>query len=236
MAPGGASRYSAAGSEQTRPAMFFSDPAERRAEWHRYYDWKRVPHQAYQLSLMAELPVRTVLEIGPYLGLVTAMGTNAGYAFTTLDLGPQNFAWPQVPHIQTDLRTVAVEQLRGFDLILCCETLEHLPMADSREVLRRFHASGAPHLITSVPFMGLQIQLQLNWNPHHFRRYFSFKKGRSLRRFQPDPDPMGHKWELGYKGYALKDWEAVLEGTGYRIRRRGFINPARSVFHVLDRV
>ena len=60
---------------------------ERLAEWHRYYSAKRIGQQWTQVHLLRDLPVQTVLEVGPYMGLATALMDNAGYDVTTLDDG-----------------------------------------------------------------------------------------------------------------------------------------------------
>ena len=66
--------------------------AERKREWLRYYSPKRIHEQLLEVRMLAGLPIASVLEIGPYLGLVTAMLDNAGFEVTssptTLDFGP----------------------------------------------------------------------------------------------------------------------------------------------------
>jgi hypothetical protein len=153
---------------------------------------------------------------------------------TTLDLVPRAFDRPQVPHIEADLTVIDPARLAGFDLILCCETLEHLPWDAAAGVLRTFSRSGAGWLITSVPYEGLQFDFRLYVNPFRLRRRLVLKKGRGLRRFRADADPFGHKWECGYRGTGLAAWERQLAGSGWRIRRREFTSPCRSVFHLLE--
>jgi SAM-dependent methyltransferase len=213
---------------------FAAGEGARLAEWHRYYGEKRVGQQWFQLRLLEGLPVKRVLEVGPYLGFVTALLDNAGYEVTTVDLSPRRFARPAVPHIQADLLRARPEELAGFDLILCCETLEHLPWESAGAVLRTFRRSGAPFLITSVPYEGLQLHFLLDVNLHRVRQRFAFRKGRSLRSLPPPKDPMEHYWEIGYRGTSLAAWEQQLTGAGWRIRKRGFTAPTRSVFHLLE--
>ena len=208
--------------------------AARLAEWHRYYGEKRIGQQWFQLRLLAGLPVNRVLEVGPYLGFVTALLDNAGYAVTTLDLSPRRFARPAVPHIQADLTRVRPEELAGFDLILCCEALEHLPWESAGAVLRTFRQCGARFLVSSVPYEGLQLHFLLDVNLHRVRQRFAFRKGRSLRSFSGSKEPMGHQWEIGYRGTSLAAWERQLTGADWRIRKRGFTAPTRSVFHLLE--
>jgi hypothetical protein len=207
---------------------------ERLAEWHRYYTEKRIGHQWFQVHLLEDLSVKRVLEVGPYLGLVTGLLDNAGYQVTTLDFFPRQFARPDVPHLQSDLTKLAHEAITGFDLILCCETLEHLPWEKTGAVLQTFQKSGARYLITSVPYEELQAHLLIDWNLHRFRQRFAFRKGRSFRRLPPPRNISEHHWEVGYRGFSLKAWEDRLQNTGWRILRRDFTAPCRSVFHVLE--
>jgi hypothetical protein len=202
------------------------------ATWFDYYSEKRIGQQWLQVHLLKDLPVRRVLEIGPYLGLVTAMLDNAGFEVTTLDLVARAFDRPDVPHIEADLTAIDPTRLTGFDLVLCCETLEHLSWEAAAQVLRTLRRSGAGWLITSVPYEGLQLDFWLYANPFRLRRRLALKKGRGSRRFTPDADPYGHKWECGYRGTRLADWERQLGDAGWQIRRREFTSPCRSVFHL----
>ena len=207
---------------------------ERLAEWHRYYSAKRIGQQWTQVHLLRDLPVQTVLEVGPYMGLATALMDNAGYDVTTLDLVARPFERPARPHIRANLLEVERDAIAGFDAIVCCETLEHLPWRDVGRVLETFCASGAKHLILSVLYSAFQIDLSLYVNRYLFRKSFAFKKLRFLKSFTPDVDPLGHKWEVGYRGTSLAAWEAKLRGAGWRIMQREFTSPTRSVFHVLE--
>jgi hypothetical protein len=202
------------------------------AEWLAVYSRKRVVHQWTQLALLARIDCRHVLEVGPGLGLVTAMLINAGYTVDTLDRVPPRFAQPVVRHIERDLEWLSAETIAGYDAILCCETLEHLAWDRVLTVLRAFRASGTPHLVVSVPYVGFQITFDLYANTRTFRQYFSMKK-RSGRRFVPGP-PGGHQWEVGYKGLPLRLWERVLRDAGWSIVAREFTGHCRSVFHLLS--
>ena len=213
---------------------FIADQTERRAEWHRYYSAKRITHQWLQVHLLADLAVETVLEVGPYLGVVSAMLDNAGYRVTSLDRLPRQHDNDRVSHIVRSLEEVTTSDLNGFDCIICCETLEHLPWDDVGRYLALFRAAQPRHVIISVPFEGFQFDLSLYVNWRTWRRAFALKKFRGLRKFDPPSDPYGHKWEVGYRGYGLKALESKLIAAGFRIRRREFSSPTRSVFYLLD--
>jgi hypothetical protein len=205
----------------SRQAM--DDHARRLAEWHGYHSQKRIGQQWMQLNLLHGLAVDRVLEVGPYLGFVTALLDNAGYDVTTLDLFPPPFSRPQRPYIEADLTKLQAETISGFDVVLCCETLEHLHWDEACAALRTFHESGARNLIVSVPYEGPQTGISLYANGFTWRFALSLKKFKMFRRFKPHDDPWGHKWE------------DALASAGWRVMRREFTHPCRSVFHLCER-
>jgi hypothetical protein len=211
-----------------------SSPQEsaRKAEWLAYYSRKRVIHQWTQLYLLGRTDCRTVLEIGPALGLVTSLLVNIGYDVTTLDRGPRSFAYPNVPHIERDICELRSPEIAGYDAILCCETLEHIEWQRVGAVLATFRSSGARYLIVSVPYMAFQVFVELYANRRTLRHYFSMKKLLWTKHFQPEPAG-GHQWEVGYKEYPLNVWEKHINDSGWSIVRREFTEHCRSVFHLL---
>lgn len=205
------------------------------AEWHRYYSEKRIGQQWKQLDLVGRFHTGgPLLEIGPYLGLVTACLSNAGYDVTTMDAGPRRFDHPDTPYIMADIRTVDPGQLMRFNTILCCELLEHLDWDEVDGVLRRLRRFDRV-LIVSVPYEGAQLFTRFYLNTHTARQMFQWRKLRSFRAFLTPADngPDSHKWEVGYRGRSLNEWERKLRDAGWRIVARDFTAPTRSVFHVL---
>ncbi|HZT89577.1 MAG TPA: class I SAM-dependent methyltransferase, partial [Stellaceae bacterium] len=201
-------------------------------EWLGVYSRKRIIHQWTQLALLSRVECRRVLEVGPGLGLATAMLANAGYEVETLDHVPPRFAHPRVPHIVQDLAELSGEAIAGYDAILCCETLEHLAWDKVPAALQAFRASGARHLIVSVPYAAFQLTLDLYLNARKFEHYFSLKKLSGRRRFVAQPAG-GHQWEVGYRDFPLRAWEARLCDNGWSIVARAFTGHTRSVFHLL---
>ncbi len=211
-----------------------SDDLRFRNAWHGYYSEKRIAHQWLQVALLQGLPVQSVLEIGPYLGLVTAMAASAGYDVTTLDIEAQSQGIGSERHIQADIRDVDPAEISGFDAILCCETLEHIHWDKLDSVLQRLGAAGAPWLVLSVPYEGFQFAFELYFNRWRWRRRSHFRKLRFLRRFPVASDTKweAHKWEIGYRGRSLKAFTRKLEAAGFDIERREFTSGCRSVFFV----
>jgi hypothetical protein len=202
-------------------------------DWVQYYTRKRIVHQWTQVHLLNTVDCHRVLEIGPALGLVTALLVNAGYDVETLDNQPRAFAQPLVPHIEQDLRALSGSAIAGFDAIVCCETLEHIEWSAVGRVLSALRASGARHLLVSVPYSAFQFTFDLYANRHVLRQYFSLKLRRRNATFRPAP-PGGHQWEVGYRGFALAEWEQKLRDAGWSILTRTFTEHTRSVFHLLE--
>jgi hypothetical protein len=203
-----------------------------RQEWSAYYSRKRIVQQWMQLHLLDEIDCAKVLEVGPAMGLVTSLLVNAGYEVHTLDQVPRAFAYPDVPHIDRDICALRGTDIAGYDAILCCETLEHVEWRRVGGVLAAFRASGAPHLVVSVPYMAFQVALDLYFNRRTFRQHFSMKKLLWRRDFTAEPRG-GHQWEIGYRHYPLRVWEDLLGQSGWSIVRREFTEHCRSVFHLL---
>tara|TARA_Y100000994_G_C15513319_1_gene368498 strand:- start:44 stop:694 length:651 start_codon:yes stop_codon:yes gene_type:complete len=200
--------------------------------WHEYYSEKRITHQWRQVNLLKDLPVKNILEVGPYLGLVTAMLASAGYKVTTLDIDTKSHQVGATGHITADIRKIKYDQIDGFDAILCCETLEHIPWDEIDRILLVFAQTTAPYLLISVPYEGAQFAFELYFNRYYWRRRSHFKKGRLFKSFSEyhgtDWEP--HKWEIGYKGRSLKDLKTKIKATGFRIEKTVFTSGCRSVF------
>jgi hypothetical protein len=221
-------------SRSTRGGDIVELATASKQEWCAYYSRKRILHQWTQVNLLGMIDCRKVLEIGPALGLVTAMLANIGYDVETLDQAPRAFEFPDVVHHQKDLCDLRGDEIRGFDAVLCCETLEHIEWQRVDTILRALRDSGAEHLIVSVPYMAFQIFAEIYLNSFTARQYFSMKKLLWRKEFAPEPAG-GHQWEVGYRGYSLRQWENRLRNSGWSIVTREFTGDCRSVFHLLRR-
>ena len=202
-------------------------------QWHAYYSHKRIGHQWLQVDLLKDLDVKNILEIGPYLGLVTAMLASAGYSVTTLDIDSTSKGIGAKSHINGDISSIQTNKLSGFDAVICCEMLEHIKWQDVDNVLIRLAETGIPWLILSVPYEGFQFGFSLYLNRFQIRRSSFFRKFRFLKKYhirgnEKKWEP--HKWEIGYRGYSLNAFCTKISSAGYVIERKEFTSGCRSVF------
>ncbi len=205
-----------------------------RYDWYQYYSEKRIVHQWFQVKLLEKLPVRRILEIGPALGVPTALLATAGFEVTTLDFEDRKLIGGAA-HIVADLKTVETHQLSGHDCILCCEVLEHFSFETSCGILKAFAQSGTPYLVMSVPYQALQFWFSLYINRYTARKKTAFQFRNAWRHFRKQP-PGGHQWEVGYRGLSLSRLEHAVEENGWRIMDRQFTAGTRSVFIVATNV
>jgi len=206
--------------------------------WHAYYTEKRIVHQWFQVHLLSQLKVKRVLEVGPYLGLVTAMLASAGYEVTTFDVTDKAPPVGARGHVQGNLLALDPARIRGFDAILCCETLEHLPWSQVGGVLAALAASGTPYLVMSVPYEGAQIGWSFYANAHTLRHRMFTRVLRFFQRFRSPSltDIESHKWEVGYKGYSLATLKEKVATSGWRPEAQHFTEGCRYALHAAPQI
>jgi SAM-dependent methyltransferase len=111
----------------------------------------------HQFDETLSLEPRTVLEVGPGAGLVTDWLRRSGIEVITLDLDPA-----LEPDVQGSVTKLPFED-GSFDVVLCCEVLEHLPFDDSRramsEIARVSHKAAVISVPDQRPWIGLAYPL-----------------------------------------------------------------------------
>lgn len=214
-------------------AHYVSHPTERRTEFYRYYDKKRMLHQQKQLEMLRDVPGDQLVEIGPFLGFATALFQAAGFEVKTVDAGT-NAVFGKLTvkeHVQSNVRDVTPEMIKGADALVCCETLEHLPFSESERVLGVFRDSEIPYVLISVPYRCFSIDVRIMKSK--FSSFFSWIvkfPSKKFQEFVPDPsDPDGHKWELGYKGYPVERLLSALDRTGFDVEAIEYVGVSRSI-------
>ncbi|MFC1673471.1 hypothetical protein ACFL12_04885 [Pseudomonadota bacterium] len=218
--------------------QYTNDPAARRSEFYRYYSDKRIAHQIKQLEMLKDVPNTRLTEIGSYLGFATALFSAAGFKVQTIDATSQAILGNITPekHINKNILEITVDDLKGQDIIVCCETLEHLHFTDVEDILATFSASGAEWLMISVPYRCLSLDLKIIKNPFKslFKTILKFPTKKN-QDFVAHPEPHGHKWELGYKGFPLETMTETLGKAGFKVEKTDYVGTVQSVFLLAKR-
>ena len=146
--------------------------------------------QTMQIRQIYELKPKSVLEIGPGNGFVASFLKRSGVEVVTADINPD-----LEPDICAPLSELSAHVSQKFDLVVCCEVLEHMPLSDldaNLDILR----SVGDRLLMSLP------------NARASVGFGSLVRLPRLARFLLDAHvnlPIKHKlegsphfWEVGY--------------------------------------
>lgn len=107
------------GSERERElarSSYFSDA---------YFALPALLSQTTQIREIYELKPSSILEIGPGNGFVSGFLRRAGIEVVTVDINPE-----LEPDICAPLSELPSRIDRKFDLVVCCEVLEHMPLSE----------------------------------------------------------------------------------------------------------
>lgn len=190
-----------------------------------YFSLRQLGSVAHQLHLIWKMRPRNVLEIGPGNGLVSVCLRQAGIPVTTVDINPH-----LEPDICAPLHEVPSHIQDRFDLVLCCEVLEHMPLAELDDNLDVLRSMGQRLLLTlpnssySLGFGGLAF----------IPRYTTWLVDLNidLPLWKRPIKGTAHFWEVGYsKGCHRRDIMSRLRARYERVRTGRFaMNPYHLFF------
>jgi SAM-dependent methyltransferase len=151
----------------------------------------------------------SVLEIGVGTGFVARYLKRYGLQVTTLDI--ERALEPEIAG------SVLSSPFKGnsFEVVNCCEVLEHLPYEHFESALREIHRVCNKHVILSLPQEVRRSYRVLIDIP----RFKSIRKIISLpdSRQPVSPRCSGHCWEIGMRGFPLKRIIADIAKVGFEI-------------------
>jgi SAM-dependent methyltransferase len=162
----------------------------------------------HQIDEIRRLYPRRTLEIGVGTGFVSGYLKKQGLNVTTLDclqtLGPDILG--SVLNIPLAADT--------FDVVSCCQVLEHLPYVDFLPALKELARIAKSYAVLSLPDKTTVYRIDLD-----------LPRLPPIRRLvhHPRPRPEIHKldtehhWEIGKRGFALKRIELDILASGLRI-------------------
>ena len=113
-----------------------------------YFDMRQLMAQAMQIKHIHTLKPRNMIEIGIGNGLTSTFIRNSGVEVVTADINP-NLS-PDICCPMSEL--VEKTDGRQFDLVVCCEVLEHMPVEQLEQNIKTLRALGARLFLTLPDF------------------------------------------------------------------------------------
>lgn len=172
-----------------------------------YDDYTRWLSYWAQIENVLALPGERVLEVGLGNGTVANYLRRAGRIVLTADINPR-----LRPDVVCDVRHLPFGEKR-FDIVLCCEVLEHLPWPDATLAMQGIHRVAKTFVVLSLPHFCFGISLAFRLPKLHMRYVtvrFPFP-----RRHRYDGR---HYWEIGKRGMPARRVRWWLRESGFRIR------------------
>jgi SAM-dependent methyltransferase len=189
----------------------------------------QVPSGVYQKHAFDSLRIESITEqlrqicYSGYINILE-IGVGAGFLRHCFKL------FPQISHTTLDIDESLSPDYVGsvtnlpfedaqFDVVVCCEVLEHLPFTDFLPALKQIRRVARHKVILSLPdrrrHFGVAVRLarfgwfMLEWNPA--RREWA------RRKLEFDGE---HYWEIGCKGTMHKDVVRSIKEAGFKIEKQ----------------
>lgn len=180
---------------------------------------KRMASIGYQVVLIANrFQAGSLLEVGVGAGLSAQLLGRCGFRVSTLDVDASTH-----PHVLGSVTDIPCDD-RQFDVVSCCQVLEHLPWSEAQRALAELHRVTRHGGLISVPTNRPSLYVRL----HAFGRTGT----RSLRLpalwRARNRLPSQHSWEL-HAGVSTRQFRAALRGAGFRIERE--MQPVEHPYH-----
>jgi hypothetical protein len=177
----------------------------------------------YQIHEIISFRPDSVLEIGPGNGLVYSYLKGRGLHVRSLDHDER-----LAPDIHASVADIPVES-RSFDVVSCCQVLEHLPFEMFVPCLKELKRVARSGIVLSLPDSSAYIYYLFR-----IRRLMYIKGTISLPRLKDRKHRFTgeHYWEIGKKGYPLSKIDRIIRDSGLHPVRsyRVFDNPYHRFF------
>lgn len=180
----------------------------------RYVKGGRLFSYAHQVNVAVDREARSVLEIGPGPGMVTASLRAIGVEVTTVDI--QQELDPDVVASVTSLPFAD----NSFDMSMCCQVLEHLPFDQLVPALMELSRVAKTTVLVSLPDPRPRYDLCFKV-PGVKRVEIAFSRSKRVpeERIQRSWETSGHYWEIGYPKYGLSRVVSAFEQAGLVVTR-----------------
>ncbi|MCX7766036.1 MAG: methyltransferase domain-containing protein [Candidatus Sumerlaeia bacterium] len=191
--------------------------------WINYDNKERFCSYWHQLNEIISLKPQTILEIGVGTKFVSDYLRKRNFHITTVDIDLS--LKPDVNASVLSLPFIA----GAFELISCCEVLEHLPFTDFSQALGEIFRCCKKFALLSLPDVTRHYRILIT-----LPKFGIIKKLIDIPKLSPPVHILSgeHYWEIGKRGYPLSRIKSAITQTGFSILRtyRVFENPYHRFF------
>ena len=161
----------------------------------------------YQTWLVQKVHPKTVLEIGPGEGVVTAALRRDSIEVTTCDIAPD-----LKPDVVGSITSLPFEN-KAFDLALAAEVLEHIRFEDVPKALQELTRVSRSHVVISLPHAGYTFAFEWKF-PLLPRMQFLLKIPFFWKKHVFNGE---HYWELGKKDFSIARFLSLARENGLKV-------------------
>lgn len=154
----------------------------------------------YQINYIYKIKPKKILEIGAGNQIVKKI-VEENFNYKVLDIDSE-----LKPDIIGSVLDMPIKD-NSFDLILCCQVLEHLPFEKFEESLKEISRVAKDKILISLPYANIYSYLQIKL-PLLKKIYFSFTLP---RLYEKHIFVKEHYWEIGKRGYPMKRITKVMK-------------------------
>lgn len=206
-------------------------PAEPQVDKEHYYDGydskSRFCSYWHQIDEVKEINPESILEIGVGNKFVYDYLDKYGFNISSIDIDAD-----LNPDYQGSVLGLPFDT-NDFELILCCEVLEHIPFEKFEIAIQELKRVAEKYIIISLPHSSSHYRFQLQI-PKLGEIKFLFPIPLP-NRFKPKHEFDGeHYWEIGKRGYPLKKIVNTVEKYGLDIRKNYRVFEKKHRFFIIE--
>jgi len=170
--------------------------------FYNYLDLNRWNSYFHQIEETLAFEPKSVLIVGVGDNIVATILKQYGVKVTTFDF--DNTLHPNIIGNVVHIKEILQEQ--RFDVLLCCQVLEHLPYEYFEKIIKQF-SEIANNVIISLPYSSTYFKVDIKIPRIKERRILlNIHNGHKLFKHNEE-----HYWEIGYKGYSKRKIEGCIK-------------------------
>lgn len=159
-----------------------------------YIDLRRWNSYYHQIEEVLILEPKTVLITGVGDNIIGTILSQQNVKVTTFDFDPT--LNPDILGNIINIREVL--QGKRFDVLLCCQVLEHLPYDNFEKIIEQF-SNISDNVIISLPYAPIYFKVDIKIPYAKERRMIM-----NIHNGQIFKSNKEHYWEIGYRGYSRR--------------------------------